>query len=259
MTTEHIKNLSMKALPYLINFAQQRKILTYKEIALKTGVHHRVVPHILGYIRDEICIPKILPIINAIVVNQQTKLPGSSFLPEGTEHLSNEAYLEKYEELRDQVFRYDGWDDLLISLNLSPIEKDDAELEKEGREYALMLERRGKSGEGPEHLELKNFVCNNPKFLVLKEKGISEYLFISGDRCDVVFKGNNAIAEIKIGERGELIKGIYQAVKYRSLLEAEVGAGRKVDISAFLVAYRIPNDIKKYAEKFLVKCKVYNS
>jgi len=261
MTTEYIIELSFKALPYLVYNAQLRQTISYKELANHIGKHHRVIPHVLGYIRDEICIARRLPLLNAIVVNKQTKLPGESFLPEGTKHLSKEEYLQKYEELRDQVFKFAEWNDLLKEYGLTPIKKKQKDFDKEGREYSNMLERHREIKESKEHLFLKKFIYKNPQEIGIQRDthGCTEYAFISGDKCDVVFswKGdNNAVVEVKVGERGELVKGIYQAIKYRSLLKAEKGHGWDIPVSAHLVAYNIPKDIESFAEKFSIKCSI---
>ncbi len=75
----------------------------------------------LGYIRDEICIKRGLPMISAIVVRTDTQLPGEDFLPEGASNLSRKEFKKKFEEHRDKVFTYTEWDKLLNKLNLTPI------------------------------------------------------------------------------------------------------------------------------------------
>jgi hypothetical protein len=105
------------------------------------------------------------------------------------------------------------------------------DLNERGREYAIQVKRRG-GGEGMAHLHLKKYVASNPHALGLHTStfGIKEYLYVSGDECDVVFDlpdGNSAVVEVKDGRgaKGELVKGIYQAVKYRALMVAEKGQG----------------------------------
>ena len=114
MTTDYtIKNAKL-ALPHLVRHAQMGETLTYKQLGEKIDRHYRnAVPKLLGYIRDEICLNQGLPMLNAIVINNQTKLPGDRFLPEGTDHLSKKEYQKRYKEIRDAVFAYDKWDDLL--------------------------------------------------------------------------------------------------------------------------------------------------
>ncbi len=47
------------------------------------------------------------------------------------------------------------------------------------------------------------------------------------------------MVEIKNGDPGELVKGIYQAVKYRALMQDEKGHGNPALVDAILVAYSI--------------------
>jgi hypothetical protein len=266
MTTEYISELGLKALPIIVDLAQKREVMTYGELGKKLGVHHRtVIPHVLGYIRDEICSPRKLPLLNVLIVRQDDRLPGESFLPKGTRNLSDEEYERKFEQHRDKVFLYDKWDDLLKDLNLSPIKRELKDLDKIGKEYSAYIRRKGAAGEGEGHRKLKNYVADNPRALGLRTsvKGIKEYLFPSGDECDVIFDiagDTYAVVEIKNGDEGdgELIKGVYQAVKYRALMKAEKGHGKPMKVQAFLVAYQITRDIEELATLFNISCVVIN-
>ena len=261
MTTEYsIKNAHL-ALPHLVHYAKMRKTITYGELAMKIGLHHRAIRWLLGYIRDEICIKRDLPLITAIVINKNSKLPGARWLPGGTQHLSPEEYKREYEKHRDQVFACDAWDVVLQELELSPVQTTDDDLDDEGRAYTGYLERKGHIGEGEPHRLLKEYVARNPEVIGLQSgtKGRQEYSFVSGDKCDVVFNPSQddwAVVEIKNGERGELVRGIYQAIKYRALMEAEKGHGRDFPVNAYLVAYEIPDDITALANKFEIHCHV---
>lgn len=114
MTTDYTIENAKLALPHLVHHAQMGKTLTYKQLGEKIDRHYRnAVPNLLGYIRDEICLKHDLPMLNAIVINNKTKLPGESFISGGTKHLSKKEYRERYEEIKDDVFAYDKWDDLI--------------------------------------------------------------------------------------------------------------------------------------------------
>lgn len=257
MATEYTKENALAALPYLIHFARKRQVVTYKELADRIGKHHRVVRHILGYIRDEICIQRDLPLLSAIVVNGDTNMPGNSFLPEGTWHLPIEEKRAKFELHRDAVFNEPGWESLLKELGLEPITKTPDELVDEARIYSEYMERSG-GGEQEDHRRLKEFICAHPEYLGIENArpGKMEYLLASGDRCDVLFdlSARAYIAEIKVGIRGELMKGVFQAIKYRCVYEAERGLGVKFPVKVFLVAYTIPVDIQDMASRFNIQC-----
>jgi len=270
MATENIISKSMVTLPYIIYTAKSRDLITYGDLAKLVGVHHRVIAHILGYIRDEICRKKGLPLINAIVVNGISRLPGESFLPEGTGHLSKEEYKKAFEKHRDKVFICNKWDELHKELRLQPIKMKDIDFVEIGIKYSELQARRSSrggrggsngGGEGERHLALKEFIMQNPSFLGLRRcKAQDEYPFPSGDRSDIVFdlgKNEYAIVEVKTGDKGlgELACGIYQVIKYQALLCATKGLG-KSSVKCFLVAYDMSEDIVKHASRFGIKTKL---
>jgi hypothetical protein len=261
MATDHSIEIAKLALPHLVDAAQKRETLTYGGLGQRIRRHHRTLSYPLGYIRDEICRRRDLPWISAIVVNGNTGLPGDDFLPEGTANLTPAEYREKFEGLRDSVFRYSNWGVLLKELRLTPIRKNPADLDSEARAYLNVLKRSGGGPEGAAHLQLKEFVVKHPETVGLTSEcvGKKEFCFLSGDECDVVFfvgRKKAVVVEIKNGERGELVKGIYQTVKYRALMTAEMGHGSKYPVDAFLVAYDIPSDIVGFAKRFRVRCTV---
>ncbi len=241
----------------MIHKAQQRETLTYKELTDYVGCHHRVAGHILGYIRDEICTPRNLPFINAIVIRQDTQEPGDGWLPEGTSHLSKQEYKEQYELFRDRAFAFPGWNDLLKELSLSPIQITEQELKDRGRTYSQVLARQGGGGEGAAHRDLKEYIARNPEAIGLQviKKGEQEHMFISGDCCDILFTlmdKRYAIIEIKNGDPGELVRGIYQLIKYRALLSAEEDLLLPDQPQVLLVAYQIANEVQKLAQNLIL-------
>ncbi len=119
--TNNASDNAYRALPHLVYYAHLGKPITYGELGRRIGIHHRPVRFLLGYIRDEICRRRGLPLLNVIVVNKITRLPGQSFLPEDLSHLTDEEYKRRFEELRDEVFAYAGWDTLLRDLGLTPV------------------------------------------------------------------------------------------------------------------------------------------
>jgi hypothetical protein len=247
-------------LTHLVRAAQRRETPTYGQLGDAIGRHHRTIPDVLGYIRDDICHPRNLPLINAIVINARTKLPGDAFLPEGTEDLTKDQYKLAFEAHRDEVFAHTGWNDLLRELGLSPIRKTPEDLNKEGREYSELLARRGGGREGEAHRLLKDYVADNPAVIGLdvQAPGRTEFGFISGDRCGIVFdlgRMGIVVVEVKDGEHdGELVRGIYQSVKYRTLMTAQKGQGEGYPVRALLVAYTMPDYVAQLASRFGIDC-----
>jgi len=261
MTDEERRQKALLAIPYLVRAAQSRKTLTYKELGAKLGVHHRQVGRYIGYIRDEICRPKRLPLLNCLVVNGQSGMPGESWLPGGSKAKTEEGRRREFEEFRDSVFEYGRWNELLGQYGLSPVAVTAEDLNDEARAYNRLLKARGGVVEGDEHRTLKNLIASRPEILGLAtdvEPHI-EYGFLSGDEVDVAFydRANGwVVVEVKIGRhRGELVKGIYQAIKYRALAEAQ--SERKA--KAFLVAYDIPKEVAQLAAKHGIDTRVAQS
>lgn len=86
----------------------------------------------------------------------------------------------------------------------------------------------GFEGEGKQHLQLKEFIYNNPEFIGIRDyvQKDMEHILLSGDRLDVWFKladGSEIAIEVKskISSDADILRGLYQCVKYKSILDAE--------------------------------------
>lgn len=86
----------------------------------------------------------------------------------------------------------------------------------------------GYGGEGEYHLQLKKYIFNNPGIIGINsyiDKGM-EHNLLSGDRLDVWFKladGSEIAVEVKskISSSSDILRGLYQCVKYKAILNAE--------------------------------------
>ncbi len=120
--------------------------------------------------------------------------------------------------------------------------------------------RRGKGqGESKEHKLLKNFVFAVPT-AALGEKGLTsideEYEFPTGDSADVVLEdrfGRIVGVEVEIRVGDNQTEGVLQAIKYRSMLELQMGRKRG-EGRAFLVAYHISKKMRKRCAEYGVEC-----
>lgn len=91
--------------------------------------------------------------------------------------------------------------------------------------------RKGKfgfGGEGEYHLQLKEFIYNNPQYIGISDyvERDMEHILLSGDRLDVWFKladGTEIAIEIKskISSDADILRGLYQCIKYKAILNAE--------------------------------------
>ena len=238
------------ALPLLIWCAQNGRKITYgrlDEEIVNRGLGHHVMP--IQYKGPAGAIGSALieteeewgdpiPPLNALVVNAKKGLPGKGvncyleryYNPDqSVDEMSEDQKRAVVEEIHEDIFAYEHWDEILREYNLEPIrdgiideDHEPDEIEQPGR-GGWSLE-----GESEEHRELKEFIANNPFAVGLprnNRRGQTEYLFASGDRADVVFATRNGFlgVEVKsvISNDADLNRGLFQAVKYQALLRSE--------------------------------------
>ena len=259
MATEKSKQIAREILPFLVHLAQTRRVTTYLELAQHTGRHQRNFNYPLGYIRD-LCIERGLPLLPALVVNQDTHVPGDSFLPEGRGNLSDDAYRQKWEEHRDSVFQCQEWEAFLREFELQPRRKNAADLEIEGRTHLQVQARR------PPNLEeetarqaLKRFAAENPFTLPVPSYKPPEWnhRFPSGDTCDLVYDLEGlgiAIVQVCYGKRGELVAAIHHLQKCREQMMAVKRYTEIGSVKARLVAFDVPEDIRDFAMAHDIRC-----
>lgn len=218
----------------LIRQARNEKPITYGEAARELGIHHRAVHHIAGYIGFTLYAVgeskgwkrRRPPPIHALIVNNVTRLPGSGI--DG--FLSDEYQRAKSNEARRAVLRavyasastYEHWSELCDLLEI--------EIDEEGLTRAVhkAREARGRGGEGPHHLALKNFIAEHPEVIGLvkgSKAGKTEWPTASGDRIDVVFERRERWVAVEVkpshAPEADMLRGVFQCLKYRAVLEAE--------------------------------------
>ncbi|MBU4185357.1 MAG: hypothetical protein KKI12_01520 [Proteobacteria bacterium] len=244
------KYTARTVLPLIIWCAKNGKTITYgqldREIVNRGWGHHVMAVqygHPAGTIGDALIETEeewedSIPPLNALIVNQTTQVPGDGvnwYLeryaePEG--HVDDMSLDEKraiVEEVHADIFSYEYWDDLLEEYGLEPL--DDGIEEDDQDDDEISKPTRGgwsDEAESEEHKRLKEFIANNPEAVGLEKgskKGIVEYLFPSSDKADVVFKNGSKYlgVEVKslISNDDDINRGIFQCVKYQSLLRAE--------------------------------------
>lgn len=95
-------------------------------------------------------------------------------------------------------------------------------------ERSIRSGKFGVGGEGEHHLRLKKFIYDNPAYCGIHdcvEKDM-EHILLSGDRLDVWFRladGSEIAVEVKskISSDADILRGLYQCVKYKAIMEAE--------------------------------------
>lgn len=279
------KRAARASLPLLVWCAKNGRTITYsqldKEIVDRGWGHHVMVVQ-YGYpagaignalIETEETWEHPIPPINALVINKNTQLPGHGI----------DWYLERYcncteksfdindkraivDEIHADIFTYEYWDELLEEYGLQPI---DNEIECISDEIEISKPSRGgwsSESESEEHRKLKQFIANNPQIVGLDEssnKGITEYLFPSADKADIVFKNDSRYlgVEIKsiISNDEDINRGIFQCIKYQALLRAEQKASMNAPTArAILVVERnLPLALQNLADTLGIKIVVY--
>lgn len=244
------KETARAALPILIWCAKNGRTITYgrldKEI-VKRGLGHHVMEVQYRYplgavgsalIETEEEWGEPIPPLNAIVVNARSGLPGTGvnyylqryYEPDkSVDDMSEDEKRAVVEEIHEDIFAYEHWDDVLKEYELPPILDGIAEDAIDADE--IEIPGRGgwsSEGESKEHKKLKEFVAANPQVVSLpknNKQGQMEYLFASGDKADVVFETENGYlgVEVKsiISNDSDLNRGLFQAVKYQALLRSE--------------------------------------
>ena len=110
--------------------------------------------------------------------------------------------------------------------------------------------KHGPGGEGEPHRRLKEFIADNRDRLNLGPGTARiEHRFMTGDRVDVAVdldNGERCVVEIEVAGKSTMI-GAHQALKYRALRAGQLNTRRQAH--AFLVAYSIPKDVKKFCKR----------
>jgi hypothetical protein len=254
--------------PILIRRAKEGRVITYGELAEQ--LHHEfghvptarktqygppvgAIGLAIRQLSDKWGGDKIPP-INTIVVRASTGLPGVGadeiahyFFKDNGRGMAKdrEAYLAA---AIDAVFNYGGrWDRVAQALGAGSLQPATGVLD-DGEQIELPPIPNAHAPESAEHKAIKAWICARPKWLASYGKfpaGELEKVISSGDRLDAYFEnGKRPLAvEVKTSRasEAELMRGVYQCVKYRAVLRAEQLALRMVpNGDAVLVCTRAP-------------------
>lgn len=234
------------ALPLLVRQAEVRKTIYYSDLAQELEMPNpRNLNYVLGSIGQSLLDlskdwGENVPAIQCLVINKQTELPGegvgwffgsdgkpSHFLGsvvgdvEDFRKLPKKTQKDLVNAELQRVFLYPKWLQVLKVLHLQPVTSG----------YDPLLTAAARTGGGEEteeHRSLKNYVALHPEILGLPAsvgRGEIEYSLASHDCLDVLFRHSHeaVCAEVKsaISDEADIVRGIFQCVKYTALLEAE--------------------------------------
>jgi len=236
------------ALPILVRQAKAGQPLTYKELAHELAMPNpRNLNYVLGSVGNSLLAlgekwGMRVPPIEALVLNKESKVPGDGvawFTPDAETYRI--ATLQQKKEIvramLTEVILFPDWDQVLLSLDLEPLPPASVQLPQPSDVIP-----QGGAGEGEAHLKLKKAVAQHPEWFDLPTSmgpGATEVDLYSGDRVDVVFSNHRRRIAVEVkaigAPTGELVRGLFQCVKYAAVLIAEAKAGQQhVDCSAVL-------------------------
>jgi hypothetical protein len=109
-------NHALNMLPHLAKCAKERRTITYGELANLIGHSAYYLGGPLDVLRDEILERHRLPRLDALVVNQDAKEAGESFIKGGRHGLDDETYHDLLEDYRQKVFEYPNWEGVVERL-----------------------------------------------------------------------------------------------------------------------------------------------
>lgn len=219
------------ALPLLVRQAVAGAPILYSDLAEELGMPNpRNLNYVLGSIGQSLeRLSKVwktkVPPIQCLVVNKNTGLPGEGigwFLvkKEDFETLPLRQKRAIVEAELQHVFSYPKWQEVLEALALEPTTSDFTP-------FVNKAKGGFGGGERDEHKALKEYVAQNPRVIGLGTNtpiGTTEYLLPSGDSLDVSFNGKKVwvAAEVKssISAEADIVRGLFQCVKYRAVMEA---------------------------------------
>ncbi|HYF78499.1 MAG TPA: hypothetical protein VD973_15280 [Symbiobacteriaceae bacterium] len=218
-----------------------------------------------------------IPPINALIVNAETRLPGSGA----------DGYLERYlsaaarrkpasemgrnalaEQVIADVHHFTEWDRVARHLGIKRLPEVSVVTEKELEPINLsepdpfLLREGGRGGEGDQHKRLKEWAAAHPEIFAefgRFKKGKMEVMLQSGDELDVCFTGTDMILAVEVKAANapecEVRRGVFQCVKYRAVLRAtQFAKGEHPTAQAvLLVERRLPDEMVRLAKRLKVQ------
>ena len=222
------------ALPILVRQAIAYQPITYSGLAQEIGMPNpRNLNFPLGCIADTLHQVSLewemeIPSINCLAINKTTLLPGDGVIWVDN-FVNNYASLplSQKRKIMDielmNIYTFPRWLEILDYLDLPYNRSPD----NTHRLDAITRGKYGRGGESQTHKKFKEFISQNPSILGLPKSignGEVEFIFPSQDVADVLFKHGNewVVAEVKshVSDVNDIYRGIYQCIKYQSLVEA---------------------------------------
>jgi len=231
---------ALMALPILVRQAWAAQTIYYGDTAAELGMANpRNLDFVLGSVGKSIQElsrewNEKIPPLQAIVINKGTELPGegfADFAPEPSEFRKAPVQIRRriLRPLLSSVYSYPRWADVLRHFGAAiPAPPSLDSLVPSSARLAL-----GAQGESEMHKEFKDFLAKNPQLFGLTGAvtTYTEYCFPSSDRADILFVGSRewlvVEAKSRISPDFDIVRGIFQCVKYQALLDAVISVERR--------------------------------
>lgn len=241
---------ALEALPILVRQAWAGRPIYYGDIARELGMTNpRNMNYVLGSVGRSLELLSAdwqvqIPPLQVLVVNVGSDLPGEGFAeftddPEAFKKAPLFQRRRTIESLAARVRAYPRWRDVLQALgaSLPPAPNLDVLIP------AAERHRLGGQGESQAHREFKLFVSRNPDLVEVKDivrAADIEHSLPSSDTIDVLFTTKTTLVAVEVksalSSEPDILRGIFQCVKYRALLDAVVAVEQRELVTTALLA-----------------------
>lgn len=245
------------ALPLLVRQAVAAKPVFYSDLAQELGMANpRNLNFVLGSIgQTMVWLSKKwghkVPPIQCLVVNKATGIPGEGI---GWFLISKEDFsklpLRRRREIvqgeLQHIYAYPRWHAVLEELGIGAVETDfTSQVVKASGGFG--------GGESADHKRLKEYVALHPKAIHLPKSmapGSTEFRLPSGDSLDVSFTSRKLWVAVevksKLSNEPDIVRGIFQCVKYQAVLDAVVLAESRIHNtrSVLVLESKLPSSLK---------------
>lgn len=221
------------ALPLLVRQAKAEQPIYYSDLAEELDMPNpRNLNYVLGFVGDALqALGKKwktdIPPIQSLVVNKATGIPGKGFWGfAGLKSAAKASLKQKrllVRQMLQKIYQFSEWDEVLREFDLKPVKKQWSKISKEVARAGY-----GGGGESEEHKRLKEYVSNHPQALDLPRaigKGQMEYAFPTADAVDVLFIHGQKWIGVEVKAKNspieDIVRGLYQCIKYRALIQAQ--------------------------------------
>lgn len=239
--------LAPHLLPIMVRAAKQGQTLTYTELADQLQTEYGHLPKarktlygaaigVIGFALEDLqkTWHERIPPINTLVVNASTKMPGDGVDVFVKHYLGiNKPVLAGHERkalvqtTQEHVFAYPHWERVLAHFGSQALNPEPLPIAHGPIPLPAMPKHAG-ALESDAHKALKHHIAKHPQILTaygIFPPGSNEHPLRSGDRLDVFFQTNTDMLAVEVKPKdapeAEIIRGVFQVVKYRAVLKAE--------------------------------------